>query len=192
VFGLQMLATSGLHSIGGRLSDICLGKLQGLGALGIYNRAGSLNGLLWNNVHMIVGRVMFVEFAGLHREGVGLRDRYIATVDVVTALLWPAFAGLALISGPVIMVLYGERWLPAALPMALLSVSSIILVSITMTWEIFTATRQFENTNAHRILQRGNWHGRVHPWRRLRPLCGRSVPHFFVARMCGYLSTPPE
>ena len=56
-FGLQMMATSGLHSVGGRLSDLCLGKLRGLSALGIYGRASSLNGLLWNNIHMVSGRV---------------------------------------------------------------------------------------------------------------------------------------
>lgn len=139
-FGLQMLATSGLHSLGGRLSDLCLGKLQGLGALGIYGRAGTMNGLIWNNIHLALGRVMFVEFADLHRQGRSLRNRYIVTVDMVTACLWPAFAGLAILAGPLIMMIYGDRWVGAAGPMAMLAISSIILVSITMSWEVFTAT----------------------------------------------------
>lgn len=135
-----MLLTSGLHSIGGRLSDICLGKIQGLGALGVYNRATNLNNLLWTNIHMVVGRVMFVDFAQIHRRGESLRDRYIATVDVITALLWPAFAGFAVLAGPLILAVYGERWVAAAQPLAVLSLASMILVSITMTWEVFTAT----------------------------------------------------
>lgn len=139
-FGLQVFLTSGMHAIGGRLSDIALGRLQGLAALGVYNRAGSLNGLLWNNVHLAIGRVMLVDFADLHRQGRSLRERYIATVDVITALLWPAFAGLAILAGPLIEVIYGERWTSAALPMSLLALASIVSVSITMTWEVFTAT----------------------------------------------------
>jgi hypothetical protein len=34
-----------------RISDIMLGRLLGLGALGIYNRASGLNRLIWNNIH---------------------------------------------------------------------------------------------------------------------------------------------
>ena len=139
-FGLQMLFTSGLHSIGSRLSDVCLGKIQGLAALGVYNRATNLNNLLWSNIHMVVGRVMFVDFAQLHRSGESLRERYIATVDVITALLWPAFAGFAVLAGPLILAVYGERWVGAAQPLAILSLASMVLVAITMTWEVFTAT----------------------------------------------------
>ena len=83
---------------------------------------------------------MFVDFAQLHREGSELRERYIATVDVITAVLWPAFAGAAVLSGPLILAIYGEHWLAAATPMAILALSSMVLVSITMTWEVFTAT----------------------------------------------------
>jgi O-antigen/teichoic acid export membrane protein len=104
------------------------------------SRATALNGLLWNNIHMVVGRVLLVNFSVLHREGLPLRDRYIRTVEISTAVLWPAFGGMAVLAAPLISSVYGEKWVPAAHPLQLLAVASMIQVSITMTWELFAAT----------------------------------------------------
>ncbi len=139
-FGLQMLAVSGISAVSTRLSDVAVGRLLGLSELGIYNRASGLNGLIWNNVHLVIGRVVFVDYADLYRRGISLRPRYIRTVEVVTATLWPAFAGMAVLAKPFIAVVYGAIWVPAALPLSLLAVASMIQVSITMTWELFAAT----------------------------------------------------
>ena len=139
-FGFQMLAVLGITSASQRLSDIMLGRLLGLSALGIYNRANGLNGLIWNNIHLVVARVVFVDYAALHRRGVPLRDRYIRTMEIMTATLWPAFAGLAILARPFIAFIYGERWVPAASPLLFLAVASMIQVSISMTWELFAAT----------------------------------------------------
>ena len=136
-FGLQMLAVSSITSVSMRVSDIMLGRLLGLGALGIYNRASGLNGLIWNNIHLVIARVVFVDFARLHRGAVPLRDRYLRTLEIMTATLWPAFAGLGVFARPFIMTVYGEKWLPAALPLLLLATASMIKVGISMTWEVF-------------------------------------------------------
>ena len=141
-FGLQMLAVSGIASASQRLSEIMLGRLLGLANLGLYNRASGLNGLIWNNIHTVVGRVVLVDFAGLHRQGASLRERYKQTVAIVTAILWPAFAGLAVVAEPFIVIIYGEKWAPAVVPFVYLAIASMILVAITMTWELFTATGQ--------------------------------------------------
>jgi O-antigen/teichoic acid export membrane protein len=139
-FGVQMLAVSGVASVSQRFSDIMLARLLGLSALGIYNRASGLNGLIWNNIHLVIARVIFVDYAGAHRRGVPLRDRYLRTVEIMTATLWPAFAGLGILSRPFIMTVYGEKWLPAATPLLFLALASMIQVAITMTWELFAAT----------------------------------------------------
>lgn len=141
-FGFQMLAISGISNASLRLSEIALGRLLGLGALGLFNRANALNSLIWNNIHLAAARVILVDFAELHRQGISLRDRYIRTVAMVTAVLWPAFAGLAVIAEPFIRIVYGDKWVPALTPFVYLAISSMILSAITMTWELFTATGQ--------------------------------------------------
>jgi O-antigen/teichoic acid export membrane protein len=83
---------------------------------------------------------MLVDFANVHRQGVPLKDRYLKTVAMVTATLWPGFAGLAILAEPIIILVYGERWVSAALPLTYLAIASVILVTITMTSEVFTVT----------------------------------------------------
>ena len=90
-FGLQMLAISGVNAVSSRTGEFLLGRLLGLSALGLYSRASSLNSLLWDNIHLVIGRVVFVDLASLRRDGVSLRDSYLRTLDIVTA---PALAGL--------------------------------------------------------------------------------------------------
>ena len=139
-FGFQMFAVSGVVTISQRLSELALGRITGLAALGLYNRASGVNNMLWSHIHSLASRVMLVDYANHHRSGLPLRDRYIQTVAVMTALLWPGFAGLAVLAKPFIVLIYGEKWVGAAMPLVFLAIASMILVALTMTWELFTAT----------------------------------------------------
>lgn len=139
-FGIQILATAGVSSASERVSDILVARLLGLIDLGIYNRAKALTNLLFVNVNLTMGSVIFSKFASLHRQDVSLRHRYLTTLEVMTAALWPAFAGLAVVAEPLIFRVYGPQWIPAATPLVLLVLASMIQVAISMTWELFTAT----------------------------------------------------
>mgnify|MGYP003339018897 CR=1 FL=1 len=72
----------------------------GLSALGLYTRASGNYNMLWDNIHTIATRVLFVDFANRQRDGLPLRDRYLQVVAVITTLVWPAFLGLAILAGP--------------------------------------------------------------------------------------------
>jgi O-antigen/teichoic acid export membrane protein len=141
-FATHMLAISGVNAAAGRLTELILGQTLGLAALGLYGRASTLNNLLWENIHMVIGRVLLVDFSRRKQEGQSLREAYIRTVDLLTALLWPAFAGLAVLAGPLIQIVYGERWVAAAAPLSMMALAAIVLVSITQTWEIFVVSRE--------------------------------------------------
>lgn len=143
-FGFQMLAVSGVTAASSRLADLVLGRVLGLAALGFFSRATGMNNLIWGNIHLVVGRVLLVDFADLHRRKISLRERYLRTVEISTAVLWPAFAGLAVLSHHIINLVYGNVWVPAANLLIFIAVGSIIQVSITMTWELFAATGRLE------------------------------------------------
>ena len=139
-FGLQMLTIGAVAGFTGRLTDLLIGRLISLTALGLYSRAASLNSLLWDNLHLVIARVVFVDFAEQHRRKASLRESYLRIVAILTALLWPAFTGLAILARPVIAVIYGETWMDAALPLSMLSIAGVFYVAITMTHEIYTVT----------------------------------------------------
>jgi O-antigen/teichoic acid export membrane protein len=126
-FGSQMIAITGVNDLASRASDFILGEFSGLSALGLYN------------IHGIMGRVAFAEMARLKRENTSLREFYTNVVEITTAVLWPIFGGLAVLSQPLIRLVYGHKWVDAALPFALLNIAALILTAVTITWEVFVA-----------------------------------------------------
>jgi O-antigen/teichoic acid export membrane protein len=141
-FGLNSLSIFGVHSLSDRISEAVLGRMVGLSALGLYNRAVSLNNLIWQNGHVVIGRVVFVEIAAQKRAGKSLRQSYFTIIEVLTALLWPAFAGLALCSGPFILQVYGAKWVAASYPLSLLAIAAMLHVAISLTWDLFIVNRE--------------------------------------------------
>lgn len=136
-FGLQQLSIQGVPAVATRASEFLLGRMLGLSALGLYGRASNVNNMIWSNIHLVIARVVMVDLANKQRNDLGIRQGYLRTIEIVTALLWPCFAGVGLLAGPLIRTIYGEKWVGAAPPLAALSVAAILLVSISMTWELF-------------------------------------------------------
>ena len=136
-FGLHMFGVTGISAISIRATELIIGKMLGLTDLALYSRASALNNLLWTNIHSVFTRVVFSSMAEERRVTGSIRTIYVKTMDMVTATLWPAFAGLAIFSGPVIHAMYGEKWLAAAPVLSVFAIAAIGLTSITMTWEVF-------------------------------------------------------
>lgn len=135
--GLQLLTVSGLTSLFQRGADVVLGGVLGISALGIFNRASSLNSLILDKVRITIERIIFSHMSSRLRNKESLEGVYLYTVDLMTAVLWPAFGGLAVVSGPLVHAMYGAKWQGAAAPLAFLAVGSIVQVSISLSWELF-------------------------------------------------------
>ncbi len=136
-FGLQMMSVSGVAVLTGKLSDLLLGRLLGVTALGLYARASQLSGNIFDNLYGTATRVMFAQLSKNYREGGDWRGSYLRSFAMITALMWPFLIGLAILSRPAVLLLYGEKWLPAALPLSALLVAQFIGVSFGMNWELF-------------------------------------------------------
>lgn len=141
-FGLQIFAISGVTRMAGRAMEVALGGILGLGQLGLYARASSNHAMLWDNIHGVVGRVTFVDFSRRAQEGTPLGARYIRVLELMCGLLWPIFALVAILAGPLIVLIYGAPWVGAAAPLSLLCIASILLVSTTMSWEVFVVCHE--------------------------------------------------
>ena len=136
-YGGQMLAIAGVSDLSNRIADVVVAELLGLAALGLFSRASQLNAMMRDNIQLVIDRVLFVKLAEIKRRGEPLTQAYLTSIDMVTALLWPVFGGLGVLAGPMILLVYGEAWLAAAVPLGLLCLASALQASITMSWEIF-------------------------------------------------------
>ncbi|MBD8699824.1 lipopolysaccharide biosynthesis protein [Sphingomonas sp. CFBP 13714] len=141
-FGSRMLMINGVVQMQNQVSNFALGNLSGLSALGLYSRANNLFSILSDNVHTVLARVLIADFAQIARDGAPLRLRYLRVLEFMTAILWPAFAGMAVLAGPMVYILYGAKWTALALPLAVLCFNGILWVSVTMAWELFVVAKE--------------------------------------------------
>lgn len=141
-FGTQVLTISMIGGLQGRLSDLLLSKYLGLVAFGLYSRATSLTGVLWENIQAIILRVLIVDFAEQRRRRMSLRNSYLRLTQVLTGFLWPAFAGISVVSGPLVLLLFGESWTGAILPLSILSLSAALFVPIMVAYDIFVINNE--------------------------------------------------
>lgn len=136
-FGLQMMSVSGVAMLTGKLSDLLLGRIMGVTALGLYGRASGLSGIIFDALYGTATRVVFVQLSKDYRENGDWRATYLRSFSMITAFMWPLLIGLAVLSRPAVLILFGERWLPAALPLSALMVAQFIGVAFGMNWELF-------------------------------------------------------
>lgn len=136
-FGLRLMSIGGISTAAVRMSDFILGRMLGLATLGVYNRAGTLNSLLFTNVYGTATRLVFARLSAARRDGGEIQEVFIKGFRLVTGIMGPLLLGLAVLGGPVIHTLYGEKWLEAGLPFSLLMLGQFVTLSFAMNWELF-------------------------------------------------------
>ena len=142
VFGLQMMSIGGLGQLSLRVCDLILGRMLGLVQLGLYSRASSMTWMIANNVYGLASRVIFARLSQEYRERGTVRDAYLPALRMLTAVMWPALTGLAVLSRPVVKLLYGEKWVGAAVPLSLLMIAQVISIAIGLHWEVYLIRKQ--------------------------------------------------
>ena len=135
-FGMQMMSIGGLAAMMQRMSELILGHLLGLATLGIYTRASSLASQLWDNVYGLSTRVIFTQMAKEQREMGTVRSTYTHGLALLTAVVGPLFIGIAVLAGPLIQTLYGDRWIAASVPLSVLMLSLVVALAFSMNWEL--------------------------------------------------------
>ncbi len=141
-FGFQMMSIGGVAALAQRLSELVLGRLLGFAALGVYVRASGLAGQLWDNVYGLSTRVIFSQMAKEMRETKTVSKTFLSGLSLITALVWPLMAGVAILSGPLIHTLYGDKWSEAAWPLAIIVTCNIIGLGFGMNWELCVLTKR--------------------------------------------------
>jgi PST family polysaccharide transporter len=119
--------------------NVVVGKLLGMTALGLYDKAFStMNRFL---VRMTGGPgVMFRVFSVIHEEPGRFRRAYQKVVMSSSLLGFSVFAGLIVIAPQLIVVLFGDQWTASADPFRLLCIAGALKLLNTYASSIIQAT----------------------------------------------------
>jgi teichuronic acid exporter len=94
--------------------NLLVGKLYSAADLGIYSRAYSLLTLPLNSISGLFGGILFPSLKKLKSSGGNVNHEYGNVLGVISMLNFPIAALMVLFARPLVLLLWGENWLPVA------------------------------------------------------------------------------
>lgn len=101
---------------------LVIGKYYSAAALGFYQRADAFKRLSAENISQIIMRVAFPSFSSIQKDTERMKRGFLRSLRLISLLSFPMMAVMAGVAEPLIIVLIGEKWLPAVPYLQLLCV----------------------------------------------------------------------
>jgi O-antigen/teichoic acid export membrane protein len=136
-FGWSYTASRMLPKLSGFAVVTGLADLIGVAAVGLYNRAQTIVKLADKTVMSAVDPVVLPALSHSINEGGDPQDAYDRKVGYLTAFLWPVFAAMIILTGPLVRTLLGEDWLETITPARILLVGALAFPFTQMSLKLF-------------------------------------------------------
>ncbi len=116
-----------------------LGRILSFEAVALYNRAFTISEL--PNRVLLRGLDVFLLplFAKEVRNGKGLRDLYLRSLELITAVQWPALILVAILADPIVRFLLGEQWLGSVPLVRIMALASLLTSSGGLNYPVLVA-----------------------------------------------------
>lgn len=112
-YGWKLSASGLLHSVYQNLSGFMIGKMYTPADLAFVNKGHSMPALLYGSVDGTINNVSFPALAKLQDDKQKVVDAMRRMIRCSTFALLPLLGLLAVCAKPLILLLYGEQWVPA-------------------------------------------------------------------------------
>lgn len=106
--------------------ELIIGRFLGTESLGIFTFARNIMQLVIKSVDSMVSSVLFPLFARFQRDGVKLIKSYLKVNYYTLLVTLPIVAGFLYLAENIIVVVYGEKWLPAVTVAQILMFATLI------------------------------------------------------------------
>ncbi len=112
-FGSKLLLSGLLNTIYQNIYYIIIGRFYTSAQLGQYTRAEQFNMIFSSNLTSVVQRVSYPVLSSIQEEPERLREAYRKVIKTTMLITFACMLGLAAVSKSLILILIGEKWLPA-------------------------------------------------------------------------------
>jgi O-antigen/teichoic acid export membrane protein len=124
-YGLSIVALNLLAITLLNIDYLLIGRYLGAAALGVYTLAFRLPDLLIVQLCFVISTAIFPVYARMRDEPGALARGFVATTRYVALVTVPLGLGLALVSRPFVLTIFGERWAEASGVMAAISLYAL-------------------------------------------------------------------
>lgn len=125
-FGSKLLLSGLLDTIYRNIYYIIIGRFYTSAQLGQYTRAEQFNSIFSSNLTSVVQRVSYPILSSIQEDPERLRDAYRKIIKVTMLVTFACMLGLAAVAKPLILILIGEKWLPAVYYLQILCFSGML------------------------------------------------------------------
>jgi O-antigen/teichoic acid export membrane protein len=139
-YGRGMIAVNVVAAVVHHADSAIVGRFLGAAALGIYQMAYKVPEMSIAVLMWVVSKVAFPAFAKVHAAGGEMAPAYRAAMRYVTVLTVPAAAGLWVVADPLVLTLFGSRWIAAVPVVRILAVYLAIRSFGTAAGDVLKAT----------------------------------------------------
>jgi O-antigen/teichoic acid export membrane protein len=153
-FGSISSLGNAANTAGTNAPDLIVGKIMDMTAVGYLSRASGLVQLFKKIFADGILPIILPYFSLLRRQGNDLAEHYLFSVSYITAIAWPFFITMMLLSLPIVRLLFGSQW-DASVPLVQLLCVAGALSSISMfAGQVMVANGRVKNsTYAQLIIQ---------------------------------------
>ena len=102
-----------LNTIYNDIYSLVIGRCYSAADLGQYTRASQFNTIFSSNLTTVVQRVSYPVLSSIQNEEDRLREAYRRVIKVTMLVAFACMLGLAAVAKPLLVLLIGEKWLPA-------------------------------------------------------------------------------
>ena len=112
-FGSKLLLSGLLDTVFKEIYSLVIGRCYTSAQLGQYTRASQFNQIFSSNLTTVVQRVSYPVLSSIQDESERLREAYRKVIKSTMLITFACMLGLAAVAKPLIILLIGEKWLPA-------------------------------------------------------------------------------
>lgn len=112
-FGSKILLSGLLNTIFNEIYSLVIGRCYTSAQLGQYTRANQFNQIFSSNLTTVIQRVSYPVLSSIQNEPERLREAYRKVIKSTMLISFACMLGLAAVARPLILILIGEKWLPA-------------------------------------------------------------------------------
>lgn len=125
-FGSKILLSGLIDAIYQNIFYFIIGRFYSSASLGQYTRATQFSSIFSSNLSSVVQRVSYPVLSSIQDDTFRLKQAYRKIIQSTMLVAFICMLGLAAVAKPLIIILIGEKWLPAAYYLQILCFSSML------------------------------------------------------------------
>ncbi|MBB1429363.1 lipopolysaccharide biosynthesis protein [Pseudoalteromonas sp. SG43-4] len=125
-FGSKLLAAALIDTVFKNIYQIVIGKQFSVNQVGFFTQANQLASVPAMTLTSIIQRVTYPMLSNIQDDIEKFDEVYLLTLRLASVIIFPLMLGLALTATPLITLLLGKQWLPAAELVKIISIAFML------------------------------------------------------------------